>query len=92
MTIAYTGDKPHHTDYRPWRALAAAVLWRATYEGRRGRVDALLWLASPDCELFCDGAGIHPDRVRGWALARLTADDPKHRPQFSTVFVQEALA
>lgn len=88
MTITYASDSPH-IDRQPYKRLAAAVLARAVYEGERGAVDALLFLASPDAALFCDVAELHPDRAAGWALEKLTDPDPRRKPKFSAVWMQE---
>ncbi len=88
MTITYTGNHPH-IDRQPYKRLAASVLERAVYEGERGAVDALLWLASPDAALFCDMAELHPDKARRWALEKLTDPDPRRKPKFSAVWIQE---
>lgn len=46
-----------------WQALAAAVVLQALLDLQNKRdaitrTDALLWLASPECDTFCDALGI----------------------------------
>ena len=88
MTDTYTSNN-NHIDRQPFKRLAAAVLARAVYEGERGAVDALLFLASHDAALFCDMAELHTDRAARWALEKLTDPSPRRKPKFSPVWLQE---
>lgn len=67
MTITYTGDKPHHTDYRPYRALAAAVVIHALEDlaaEPAKALDAAAWLIDPHstAEIFFLAAGLDDPR------------------------------